>query len=499
MTSRSVSTTETSVNTPRSRRHIGGEGPSGACRAERRPSAYARAAVLPSVRSAGLQACRPSGGREPCEMPQLLHLLIVDHRERTALVARYGSRWLLPLLSSRERTRVDPLITRWLAEQGLVGSVTGHWLGRLARAQDSMDWLVVVDASPGTRSTNPELTWTSLDTLVSGRSVLEYQQWAVAASLQCGSLPSVPGPFGNLTWMDDVGVWIRSVTGAQKLGATIPYRVTAYEVVLGTEVGGQRVYFKGLPPEREGEIRITTALSNLAPEVLARTLATERRPDGSLWWLISECQGRDLAGRTDPAMTARVARALARVQRDALTSATVIAELDCVPLADAAAWAASVLDRGTACSAIQQACAHVASAELPQSWIPLDLDPANVLVTDDGRVSFIDLDDSFVGPAPLAMAMFARRYRDRSGYEPYEEAWSPPLRGMDWPAFELAAAIVEAWLGWKGVVKNTDRGEVHCVLEVAARGLARTLTMAVTAARSSCPPLPGYSRLDRLR
>ncbi len=424
-------------------------------------------------------------------MPQLLHLLIVDRSRRAALASRYGQRWLLPVLSSRERTRIDPLITRWLAEQGVTAHIAGHWLGRVTPAQDSMDWLVAIDASPGNGVTNSELAWTPLNGLVSTPAVLEYQHWAVSASLGQDALPSVRGPFGNLVWLDDVKRWIAEISGESQLGPITAYRATSHEVVLGVDTMGGRLYFKGLTPERAVEVGLTVALSELAPRAFAKTLVAERRSDGSVWWLQAECAGRDLARCLNPQVTANVAGALACLQRDALSSAAVLGTLEPVNLPDAAGWAADLMGNKTSCDAIERACAVVTSAVAPQTWIPLDLDPANVLVDNDGLVSFIDLDDSFIGPAPLAMAMFARRSRNRSGYEQYEKAWFPFLRGIPWPGLELAAAVVDAWLGWKRVVKNTDRGEVHGVLEIAAARLARRLTMAITGGRSPCPTPAG--------
>src|SRR4051812_3215820 len=77
-------------------------------------------------------------------------------------------------------------------------------------------------------------------------------------------------------------------------------------------------------------------------------------------------------------------------------------------------WGGNVVDRRrypSAVDAIDRAVEDVLAAGLPDRWIPLDLDPANVLLDDDGNVAFIDLDDSYIGPAPLAIASFARRIR----------------------------------------------------------------------------------------
>jgi hypothetical protein len=412
-------------------------------------------------------------------MRQLLNLLIVDCHRRSALVTHYGSRWLLPTLSCRERARVDPLLTRWLSDRSVPGHVAGHWLGRVTPAQDSMDWLVAISASPGACAANPALTWTPLDALSPGTALLNYQQWAVATALHRNALPSVRGPFGNFTWLDDVRAWIGTVVGEPDLGPITPFRATSFEVVLGVETGHGHVYFKGLADDRAVEARLTRALSEVVPRTFARTLAADKRPDGCVWWLAADCPGRALAECSDARIAGKVARTLARVQRRVMSSAPVLREMQEVDLPAATAWGAALMSDNVRRDAIRRACDEVKRADVPQSWIPLDLDPGNVLVDDDGRVSFIDLDDSFAGPAPLAMAMFARRSRDRSGYEPYEEAWFPFLRSIDWPGFELAAGVLETWLGWKRVEINTERGEIYGAHHLVMGRLAERLASAI--------------------
>ena len=424
-------------------------------------------------------ACQHGGEGFSPPMQQCLHLLIVDCRRGAALATRYGSRWLLPLLSCPERVRVDSSIARWTSEQGICGEVAGHWLGRTTSGADSMDWLVAIPARPGSCAANPDLVWTPLDALRSDTSLLEYQHWAVATALQGGALPTVRGPFGNLTWLAEVKAWIRASVGDWDPTSITPYRVTAHEVVLSARTSRGTVYFKGLASDRAVEARLTQMLSARMPDTFARTLALEAKPDSSVWWLAAECSGHTMR-RCPPGMAAsNVPRALARVQRSVMASAPVLRELREVDLASAAAWAAGLLSDGISRAAIARACDEAGNADVPQSWIPLDLDPGNVLVDDSGGVRFIDLDDSFVGPAPLAMADFARQCRHGSAYGAYEDAWSPALKGVSWPGFELASAVLEAWLGWKRVERNTYRGEVYGVSDLAAGRLAKRLAAVI--------------------
>jgi hypothetical protein len=241
-----------------------------------------------------------------------------------------------------------------------------------------------------------------------------------------------------------------------------PFRCSAYEVVVGADCGSTRVYFKGLTEDRVGEVHATRALAAVEPDSFAPTIALECRADGSVWWLTGECRGRPCGNAH------RVARELAHVQqRIVMTDAT--RELSRLDVDAAIEWAGRLLDvspRGF-------------RANAPDSWIPMDLDPTNTLVDSGGGVRFIDLDDSFVGPAPLAMAVLASRWGDRSLYRTYEQSWSPALSGVDWTAFERTATVVQAWLAWRRLERNVARGEVFVGRELAAERTRIRLARAI--------------------
>jgi hypothetical protein len=402
-------------------------------------------------------------------MQQAIHLLIVDGHHGTALVAAFGSRWLLPVLTCPERRRVDRAVLEWLANRGVKGDVVGQWAGRMSA--DVIDWLVVIRARPDAVS-QPPLVWSRLECLTPASAVESYQGWAVARSLERGSLPSMPGPFGDFNWIDEVARWIAVAIGSTP-SHLMPFRVTPHEGVLGADTARGRLFFKGLSRERSSEARLTQVLAALAPCAFARTLALETREDGSVWWLTGECRGGLAA---DPAV---VALALARMQRRVMASGPVLRVLPRIDLDAARRWASEIVDDVGCAEGFAAAIDRTATAVVPESWIPMDLDPTNVLVDAGGHVSFIDLDDSFRGAAPLAMAVYARRCHDRSLYAVYEQSWSTPLAGIDWPAFEIASTIVDSWLGWQRAARNTERGEVHGVLEVAAARLRERLRRAV--------------------
>ena len=391
-------------------------------------------------------------------MRQVLHLLIVDAEHRSALAAPFAGRWLLPILTCGERVRGDRHALRWATGRGLDVEVVGQWLGRVGTA--ATDWLMILSTTGPSNRKDPQLSWTPLGDLTPAAAVVDYQGWAVTRSLETGPLPSVSGPFGRIGWNAEVKAWIERVNSGS-CGCSVPYRTGPHEVVLGAQGVSGPVFFKGLSSEGGGEARLTRLLSGLEPSFFARTIALEERADGTVWWLTAGCSGR-------PAFEGHVVgRALARVQRRVMSSPAVLRELHALDVAGAFEWAERLVAADSGRGVLQACHETVTSAGVPRSWIPLDLDPVNVLAADSGEVRFIDLDDSFFGPAPLAMALFARRSGDRSAYGVYEQSWRPIVTGLDWPGFETAVAVLDAWLGWRRVECHTQRGDLHGALAFA--------------------------------
>jgi len=185
----------------------------------------------------------------------------------------------------------------------------------------------------------------------------------------------------------------------------------------------------------------------------------------------------------------RIAQTVARIQQRVL-AAGASRELARLDLAAAAQWACALLLDSPCGDVVRRQCARVMRAGVPSSWIPMDLDPTNVLVDDDDPVRFIDLDDSFLGPAPLAMATLAMRLDDRTPYRTYERSWSPPLVDLDWAAVETTATVVQLWLGWQRLGRHLARGEVFVDPDFATARIRDRLVKAIDHI-SPCPPRRG--------
>jgi hypothetical protein len=432
-------------------------------------------------------------------MQQFLHLLIVNRDRRQGLATVHGSRWLLPVVCCTERTRAGPLAARWIAEHGLTGHVIGQWFGRVGPAMDAIDWLVVVAVSPERRAAPPAgMHWRPFEHLKSSASLLDYQQWAMQKAVP-NDLPCVAGPFGSMTWFDEARAWIDIVAGPP-IGSPICYKTTPYEVVLSIETASGTVYFKGLTGDRVGEATLTSTLAGELPESFARTIALETRADQSVWWLTAHCSGASLAANLTPERTRLVAAHLARIQGQVIGRTRCLGVPD-ADLAAAATWARTLvvehLDSATAdrCDASLTGTRQAAGAhDLPRSWIPLDLDAGNVLI-DDESVRFIDLDQSCVGPAPLALSTLLRRLRRADSTSPlwsgtvhgaYERSWAPHLElGERWSELETASLLLECHMGWQRLQQKSERGEVDGALDLAAISTAQRLAEALDRGRDT--------------
>ena len=425
-------------------------------------------------------------------MDQCLHLLVVDPREDFILIDWHRGRWLLPVFGSRERVRVGPLAQRLADRRGIGGHVVGQWLGRVSTSPDVVDWVVVVRASVA--SVHPgSSTWISPRALLAADPVIEYQRWALEKMLAGRRGLRVRGPFGHPEWPDAVHAWVASTAGTVTTRQIVPYRMTAHAIVMMLPTSIGPLYVKGL--SSADEAALTIALSSLAPASFPRTHAVERGLHGETWWLMHACAGSTLSSDPTVERARLVARECGRLQRD--LPAAVLDRLVPVDAARAAAWSAERLQSlGTdsevdrCVDLIQTACADVAHARTPVAWTPLDLDPGNVIL-EDGQVRFIDIDESYRGPAPLAVATFVRRLRrlssgavaagsEQSIYAAAEQGLGmSPLGGRLWRAFEIVSMVLEMESGWRQVLKNIERNELHAPLELIERRIAQRLLRAV--------------------
>jgi hypothetical protein len=395
-------------------------------------------------------------------------------------------------------------VADWLRAFQLAGTVVGQWLGRAAARLEAIDWLTVVSVRPaGPPADASSLRWTAFDDLIPSSALIDYQRWAVERVMESGRLPGVSGPFGTMTWHDEVMEWVSRTIGHDREAIQcIPHRVTAYGTVLELRTVQDRLFFKGLSRDCAIEATITSALSEIVPAAFARTRALRTGPDGTTWWLTGALPGSTLAAHAGLDASVHVASAYARVQQRACDSFTAClgALLPCLDVAHLARWAREVLEAAGGVEdvpkllpSIDEACDRVEGAGIAAGWVAADLDPSNVIVN-GSDVCFIDLDGAILGPAPVAIAILSGRLvkRGRAGetrrlamYRAYEDAWTPPLRplGVEWRPIEIVATLVECAFSWSRVLARSQRGEVGGVAGLARSAIARRIAGSVASGR----------------
>ena len=412
-------------------------------------------------------------------MPQLLHLLIVDRDCRRGLVQMHGRRWLLPIAACSARARGTAILRSWLSAHAIDGDVVGQWRGRVSADARACDWLLIVTA--GHAGPAPAgSSWRPLAELRTSPSLVEYQSWALSG-LRVEPL-GVPGPFGQPSWLEHATRWAADRSGLEIVGHPLCYRASPYEVVVGFEAGGGRLYFKGISTDTATDAAALVALhgaSKVAPESFARSIALEAAAEGTLWWLMEACPGEPLVSATSAEAAVRVAEDAARLQRrlnEGLAAHSALV-LDHGRLRERALDLLAPCDAGAAERAVVKA--FECAASLPAGWTPLDLDPANVFVR-GSEIRYIDL-DLRVAPMPLALSIFARRL-DGTLTGDLRRSYSRALgESVPWRAVDAAAVIVEAMLDLERFERLAARGDVSGPSDVLRKNVRSRLAAAAGA------------------
>ena len=204
--------------------------------------------------------------------------------------------------------------------------------------------------------------------------------------------------------------------------------------------------------------------------------------------------GVPLSARLTDASIAHAAAECVRMQErigDVRCLRPALPRLDAVALTR---WSRDIVDPSRdrqATDAIDRAVDDVVAAGFADRWLPLDLDPANILLDDQDRVAVIDLDDSFVGPAPLAAAPLVRRVRARarrgataSGADvvrvAYERMSQRPMTPRLWKALDTLAVVIEARLACQRLETGRARGALQGPVDILVDRIRTSLVRTVS-------------------
>ena len=407
-------------------------------------------------------------------MRQLLHVVAVNRRGNVLAQSSRG-RWLLPVVACAERIRAPLAVAGWLRDRGLRGFVVGQWAGRIDTAGSTIDWLVVVSLDAESPPPFP-CSWFRVDRLHPSDALFEYDGWAIDRITSNGEI-GVRGPFGTLTWIDQVSAWVSRAAGS-RCEPLACFRASSYEVVVAYAWRASTLFFKGVAADCAIQAVAEIEAARVVSAPFPATIAHERRCDGSIWRLTAGCPGNALVHSLNEITTMRAAADVARLQRDlqhdmGLRTALPAADLNRVRLTTA-----SLVARHGARDVpddVDAAFEEVASIE--PGWTPLDPDPANIFIS-DRSLQYFDLDAHLAAP-PLAIGVLSQRltryaargdgrFREKVR-QAYADAWHTRV---PWPAVETIAEIVDLTMGWERVQRNAARGEVSGSLRVIERRIA---------------------------
>jgi hypothetical protein len=379
------------------------------------------------------------------------------------------------VVACTERIRAPIAIDKWLRDRALRGFVVGQWAGRIGPTASTIDWLIMVSLDGESPPPFP-CSWFRIDRLCSSDALFEYDGWAIDRVVSNGDV-GVRGPFGTLGWIDEVSAWVSRAAGGRCEPSTC-FRASSHEVVVAYSWRASTLFFKGLAADRTVQAVAEMEAERVACESFPRTIAHERRCDGSIWRLTSRCEGEPLARSLDEITATRTAADVARLQRDLqhdmrLRTVLPAIDLDCVRQTMASLLAR--FDARDVPADIDAAFEMMASIDT--GWTPMDPDPANVFIS--GRtLQYFDL-DAHLAPPPLAMGILCQRLERHAARracrlrervrEAYSDAWQSHV---PWAAVETISEIVDLTLGWERVQRNTARGEVSGTLDAIERRIA---------------------------
>jgi hypothetical protein len=221
----------------------------------------------------------------------------------------------------------------------------------------------------------------------------------------------------NPDWPEIVRAWISRTQGGRRVGDVFTLRADVSAIVARCSVDDRAVFFTARPlPFPDAEL--CDVLQVHAPGAFPRTLAVN--PERG-WWVTADAgrgdalqyvhRGQDRTERLTTIMRAMAATQFSTIESDAVRKLSFHVSRASLPAQAERLWNASDAEH------------------MPEAWVHSDPAPDNVRVDDDGAPVFIDLEDSWYGPALLMGALALHSMSRRGG----------------WSSEECLSLCVQAW------------------------------------------------------
>lgn len=311
------------------------------------------------------------------------------------------------------------------------------------------------------------------------------------------------GPFARIGWFRELRNWIQAVIEPMSFDVNGEFRqlnASASFSLVRFETSGPALWFKAVGEPNQREYAITCGLAHLFPDYLPRVLAA--RPDWN-GWLTREVEGNLLSELQDQALWERAATALARLQIQSIDYGSKILRLGACDLGSAAlsklvqpfmSVVAQLMERQTKIpppvldhknlsvltDSLHSSLEAMEATGLPVTLGLLDLNPGNIIVSEDRRV-FLDWAEAYVGN-PLFSLEYLLQHARRAFGENSDvrtkmiTAYCAPWDGMVSPAAIGDALAIAPLLAVFAYAAGSDAWKQPQQLqEPAAAGYLRSL------------------------
>lgn len=418
------------------------------------------------------------------------------------LADRQRAGWLLPIVTAEPRARAARVLSRFIEQRQLRATLVCVTGGIVDAQSAGIDWLAIADRADSDLPC-PPLQEVALRDLLRSTALISVQARLLRSY---GRLSARSASSASEGWLALTLDWLRSQLPDDDGGSTleaIPHRA---ELLSATWEFRRRaapaLFLKWRHDGSFAEAALTETLRAFDRSCAPRTVAVDRA-NGR--WLTEAVPGSPLAQQLSTTTVARVAAAVARLQMafasggapHAASLPTVAGSLADLPLEGdrilqcLPGWpdAPEIRD---ARREIRGAAAALRDLRLPDTWIHTDLVPENVFV-DGERVSFIDFDDFWIGPAPVAMEfLFAglrrlaatadeRAALQSAALQAFIEAWresvAPPVLRAAYRWTRLIAEVSRVSTRLRKLRRMEENGELCGLVDAAHRQSAERLTM----------------------
>ena len=416
---------------------------------------------------------------------------------------------VLPWCRAEQCDRQSVVVRSALASLGIAASIVSILGGTPDGETGDIDWTAVVDARMvGHDTVVGDLWWTDLSEMT---LPLAYQREAVSLARWLADPDSSAPSFARFGWLEAAAKWICETLGSEASRTPLVpsvYKASPTRAVVGFNTSCGTFYVKAEAPGSTEE-HVTRYLEHLHPSEFPRVVSVNAETG---WWLTAALPGRPLHQVSCEAVWFGAGEELAAVQARLRSHSRRIVDLGVpiVPLRDLqkeiealvgelsanrdedappreARLAISERDCADTLIALSEACTEEGLADPPLTWLHTDPAPSNILDS-SGKISFIDLSDSVVGPAHLPAGVFVLRLssdaslRGRAFLAGYARGWSRAgirFKTSRMGDLRILAHSLDIWLQNRQLERRRTAREIVCDAALTRRRLARRLVRRV--------------------